>query len=208
MKDLTTTESVAVTATARRAPSPSATPAVVPTQLPFAEWVCLTLIAQKVSHGWALGTMLAPDGELGRIWTLSRPLTYRAIDGLVDKGLVTRTGQAAGRGRDRVILAADPGRPARRQAVARQPRRAPARRAHRAARQAVPARPGRPRQRGAARRPAGSCSSRPSTPSPRPIADDDLVDLWRRESARAVRRFLDQASHPPEPADGASRSCG
>ena len=26
---------------------------------------------------------------------------------------------------------------------------------------------------------------------------DDLVDVWRRESARAVRRFLDQALHPP-----------
>jgi molybdopterin-binding protein len=26
---------------------------------------------------------------------------------------------------------------------------------------------------------------------------DDLVDLWRRESARAVRRFLDQALSPP-----------
>jgi hypothetical protein len=48
----------------------------------FAELVCLTLIIQGVAHGWALGTMLAPDGELGRIWTLSRPLTYRAIDGL------------------------------------------------------------------------------------------------------------------------------
>ena len=30
-------------------------------------------------------------------------------------------------------------------------------------------------------------------------ADDDLVDLWRRESARAVRRFLDQALHPADP---------
>ena len=52
--------------------------------------------------------MLAPDGEVGRIWSLNRPLTYRAIDGLVDKGLITRRGQAAGRGRDRVILAATP----------------------------------------------------------------------------------------------------
>ena len=26
--------------------------------------------------------------------------------------------------------------------------------------------------------------------------DDDLVDVWRRESARAVRRFLDQALNP------------
>jgi hypothetical protein len=33
--------------------------------------------------------MLAPDDGLGRIWTLSRPLTYRAIDGLADKGLAT-----------------------------------------------------------------------------------------------------------------------
>src|SRR5215207_241611 len=76
--------------------------------LPLAEWVCLTLITQHVAHGWALGTMLAPDGEVGRIWTLSRPLTYRAIDGLVDKGLITRTGHAAGRGRDRVVLAPTP----------------------------------------------------------------------------------------------------
>ena len=28
-------------------------------------------------------------------------------------------------------------------------------------------------------------------------AEDDLVDVWRRESARAVRRFLDEALHPP-----------
>jgi molybdate transport system regulatory protein len=27
--------------------------------------------------------------------------------------------------------------------------------------------------------------------------DEDLVDVWRRESARAVRRFLEQALHPP-----------
>ena len=50
--------------------------------------------------------MLAPDGELGRIWTLSRPLTYRAIDGLADKGLATRRGQCRGHGRERVALAA------------------------------------------------------------------------------------------------------
>jgi molybdate transport system regulatory protein len=34
-------------------------------------------------------------------------------------------------------------------------------------------------------------------------ADDDLVDLWRRESARAVRRFLDQALYPADPAESA-----
>ena len=97
----------------------------MPTELSFAEWVCLTLVSQKVSHGWALGTMLAPDGELGRIWTLSRPLTYRAIDGLVDKRLITRRGQAAGRGRDRVILAPTAARPAPGRPLAGHARRAP-----------------------------------------------------------------------------------
>src|SRR5262245_664658 len=46
--------------------------------LSLAEHVCLTLIDQDVTHGWALGTLLASDGDVGRIWTLSRPLTYRA----------------------------------------------------------------------------------------------------------------------------------
>ena len=91
-QDLTTLAPVAPTVTVRRAPARPATPRAVPTEPSFAEWVCLTLVNQKVSHGWALGTMLAPDGELGRIWTLSRPLTYRAIDGLVDKRLITRRG--------------------------------------------------------------------------------------------------------------------
>src|SRR4051794_25699828 len=71
----------------------------------FAEHVCLALIAEGVTHGWALGSLLAPDGEIGRIWSLSRPLTYRAVDGLADKKLITRRGQPTGRGRDRGALA-------------------------------------------------------------------------------------------------------
>ena len=63
--------------------------------------------AEGVATAGRWAALLAPDGEVGRIWSLSRPLTYRAIDGLVDKGLITRRGHAAGHGRDRVILAAD-----------------------------------------------------------------------------------------------------
>src|SRR6187402_1525349 len=77
-------------------------------ELSLAEHVCLALIAGGASHGWAVGTLLAPDGELGRIWSLSRPLTYRAVDNLVGKDLISRRGVAAGRGRDRVLLAATP----------------------------------------------------------------------------------------------------
>jgi PadR family transcriptional regulator AphA len=139
--------------------------------------------------------MLAPEGELGRIWTLSRPLTYRAIDGLVDKGLATRRGHATGHGRDRVELApTDAGR-----RIAKRWLDTPVQhlrdvrtelliklalrdRAHLdnesllAAQQKVfePA--------------IGVLTSTRD--------DDDLVDVWRRESARAVRRFLDQALNP------------
>jgi molybdopterin-binding protein len=150
-----------------------------------------------VAHGWALGTMLAPDGEIGRIWTLSRPLTYRAIDGLVDKGLVTRTGQAAGRGRDRVVLATT----AAGRRLARRWLDAPVEhlrdvRTELLVKLHLRERAGldndellRAQQEVFTPKIDALTSTRP---------DDDLVGLWRRESARAVRRFLDQALHPRE----------
>jgi PadR family transcriptional regulator AphA len=70
----------------------------------LAEQACLALVVQGVTHGWAIGSLLAPGGELGRAWTLSRPLTYRAIDGLADKGLLVRADAVPGRGRDRTVL--------------------------------------------------------------------------------------------------------
>ncbi|HEX7096041.1 MAG TPA: hypothetical protein VF183_09155, partial [Acidimicrobiales bacterium] len=76
--------------------------------LPLAEVVCLTLIAQGATHGWHVGTMLAPNGEIGRIWSLSRPLTYRAIDQLAEKKLVRRTATARERGRERQLLRVTP----------------------------------------------------------------------------------------------------
>ena len=68
------------------------------------EHVALALVAQGEEHGWAVGTRLAPDGDIGRIWTLSRALTYRAIELLVERGLVARRGTAQGRGGDRTLL--------------------------------------------------------------------------------------------------------
>jgi PadR family transcriptional regulator AphA len=169
--------------------------------LPLAGSVCLALIAQDVSHGWALGSMLAPDGEIGRVWSLSRPLTYRAIDGLVDKGLVTRTGQAAGRGRDRVTLAATAA--GRRSADGW------------LATPVIHLRDVRTellvklvlRERAGLDRASLLAAQRQlfepvidALTSTHP--DDDVVDLWRRESARAVRRFLDAALRPPEASRG------
>ena len=168
-------------------------------RLPLAERVCLVLITQKVSHGWALGSMLAPDGEVGRIWTLSRPLTYRAIDGLVDKGLITRTGQAAGRGRDRVLLA--PTAPGRR--VAQKWLDEPVEHLRDVRTELLVKLFLRDRA-GLDNEPLLARQAELFEPAIDALTsthrDDDLVDLWRRESARAVRRFLDQALHPPGPA--------
>ena len=166
------------------------------TRLPFAEWVCLTLITQKVSYGWALGTILAPDGELGRIWTLSRPLTYRAIDGLVDKGLITRTGQPSGRGRDRVVLAATPsGRRLAKQWLDTPVEHLRDVRTELLVKLCLRDRAGLDNDALLVAQQQLFEPTIDALTSTSP--DDDLVDLWRRESARAVRRFLDQALHPP-----------
>ncbi|NCY15713.1 MAG: PadR family transcriptional regulator [Actinobacteria bacterium] len=66
--------------------------------------VCLALVVSGVDYGGAVAELLAPGGELGRIWTLSKPLTYRAIDALVSDGMITRSGTAPGRGRERTLL--------------------------------------------------------------------------------------------------------
>ena len=79
----------------------------------LAEKVCLALVAEGPTHGWALSTLLAPDGEIGRIWSVSRPLTYRALDQLAVDGLIAKVGTAPGGGRSRTLLdATDRGREA------------------------------------------------------------------------------------------------
>ncbi len=62
------------------------------------EWACLAALAQGRLHGFAVAKRLAPDGDLGRVWSMSRPLTYRAIATLTDMGLVRASGEEAGHG--------------------------------------------------------------------------------------------------------------
>jgi DNA-binding MarR family transcriptional regulator len=62
--------------------------------LSLAEGVCLCLVVNPPSehpaHGWQLVRELSPNGPLGRIWSLSRPLTYRSLDSLEANGLIHR----------------------------------------------------------------------------------------------------------------------
>lgn len=70
--------------------------------------VCLALVCEGPTHGWAIAALLAPGAELGRIWSLSRPLTYRALDQLVVDGLIERSGTEPGGGRIRTVLTSTP----------------------------------------------------------------------------------------------------
>jgi molybdopterin-binding protein len=164
----------------------------MPSDLGLAEHACLSLIVEGVDHGWAIGSLLAQDGELGRIWTLSRPLTYRAIDQLVDLRLVARSGTARGRGRERSLLRATAAG-----------RRVAARwldhpvehlrdvRTELLLKLTLRARAGLPATSlvEAQRDQFADTIERLTVLGPE--AAGDVVARWRREHARAVRRFLD-----------------
>jgi PadR family transcriptional regulator AphA len=78
-------------------------------ELSVAEWAVLALVAEQPTHGFALARELAESGEVGRIWTVPRPLVYRALDTLAARGLIRAEGEEPGtRGPRRTIVAATP----------------------------------------------------------------------------------------------------
>ena len=72
----------------------------------LAREVVLALVVAEPRHGWALQRELSPEGTVGRAWSLSRQLTYRAIESLVDDGLVRRGTPRDGGGADKVVVTA------------------------------------------------------------------------------------------------------
>ena len=66
--------------------------------------VVLALVVHTPRHGWAIHEQLSPTGDIGHAWTLSRQLVYRAIDTLVEDGLVKRATPKDGGGADKVII--------------------------------------------------------------------------------------------------------
>jgi len=74
----------------------------------LAQWICLALVAEEPAHGWAVVRTLASDGDIGRIWSLSRPLVYRALDELQADGAIVEAGTETGGGPARRILKATP----------------------------------------------------------------------------------------------------
>jgi DNA-binding PadR family transcriptional regulator len=76
-------------------------------QLLLGEWACLGILYPSPAHGFAIAARLKPTGDVGRVWSLSRPLTYRSLDQLATRGYIHAVGQEPGiAGGNRTILAA------------------------------------------------------------------------------------------------------
>ena len=78
-------------------------------RLSLAEWIVLALIAEQPRHGFAVAVLTAPDGEIGRVWQLPRPIVYRALAALAERGLgeLAQT-ELGNRGPQRSVYAASP----------------------------------------------------------------------------------------------------
>jgi DNA-binding PadR family transcriptional regulator len=54
--------------------------------------VALGLLAEGPTHRFALARELSPTGQVGQVWTIHRPLVYRAVGRLEELGLVEAVG--------------------------------------------------------------------------------------------------------------------
>lgn len=56
------------------------------------EWAVLTLCDEGPTHGFAVAQALASGGDIGRVWTVPRPVVYRALRRLRELGLIEELG--------------------------------------------------------------------------------------------------------------------
>ena len=162
------------------------------------EWACLGILYDEPAHGWAVVKQLRPDGDIGRIWHLSRPLTYRALEQLTGREWIRTVGEEPGAaGPNRTILAATRSGRARFRRWLRTP--VPHLRDLRselllklvfAERHGIDIAETLDQQRRLVDEQAEALAA--------VTADEDVVGLWRAEATRAAARFLDRV-HPGGP---------
>ncbi len=76
-------------------------------QLLLGEWACLGILYTKPTHGFAIAARLKREADVGRVWSLSRALTYRALEQLTIREYIRPVGEEPGiAGGNRTILAA------------------------------------------------------------------------------------------------------
>lgn len=75
-------------------------------ELSLTDWLVLGVLCEQPRHGFAVARELASDSEVGGIWTVRRPLVYRAIDHLVELGFVeARAVEPGVQGPHRTVMA-------------------------------------------------------------------------------------------------------
>jgi DNA-binding PadR family transcriptional regulator len=80
-----------------------------PDELTSGEWAVLGLLGEEPSHGFAIARALAPEGAVGKIWSVRRPLVYRAVETLTGMGHVRPAATVPSRsGPQRTVLEATP----------------------------------------------------------------------------------------------------
>jgi DNA-binding PadR family transcriptional regulator len=84
---------MAANAGSTTAPRDDRDPGVPPS---LTEYVVLAVLGEGPAHGFAIARELSAGGEIGRVWTVRRPLVYRALDRLVAGGLATPHGTEPG----------------------------------------------------------------------------------------------------------------
>ena len=78
-------------------------------ELTAGEWAVLAVLAEEPTHGFAIARAMAPEGEVGRVWSVRRPLVYRAVETLTAMGLVRPAATVPSRsGPQRTVLEATP----------------------------------------------------------------------------------------------------
>lgn len=65
------------------------------------EWAVLALLCERPAHGYAIAATMAPDGDVGEIWSLSEQLTYKTLRTLQTLGYVEVSAIKAGNGAPR-----------------------------------------------------------------------------------------------------------
>jgi PadR family transcriptional regulator AphA len=162
------------------------------------DWAVLGVLAAGPTHGFAVSKALAAGGDLGRVWTVTRPQVYRSIDRLVDLGLLEAGEREPGdAGPQRTILALTPTGRARLRRWAAQPV------AHlRDVRSELLLKLLLGERLGVDRGALVAAQREAFAPAVAALADaaasatgdDAVVAAWRHESALAVARFLERVA--------------
>lgn len=64
-----------------------------PPELSIADWVVLGLVAEGPTHGWPIVRALRVDGPVGRVFTVPRPVVYRSLTTLTERGCIEECGE-------------------------------------------------------------------------------------------------------------------